>query len=101
MTDRQKHFNVLKNNTSIQAIQETNLPFVGVIGFLLHYFQDSPTSIGAIVWVSIDSNGLFQGPHVILPMYIHSTIQATAPIAYYSCYHCHLQTISKKTLFMY
>jgi hypothetical protein len=58
MTDHQNHFKVLLNST--QAIQETNLPFVGVIGFLLHYFQDSPTSIGAVVWVSIDSNGLFK-----------------------------------------
>jgi hypothetical protein len=61
MTDHQKHFKVLlKTNTTTEAIQETNLPFVGVIGFLLHYFQDSPTSIGAVVWVSVDSNGLFQ-----------------------------------------
>jgi hypothetical protein len=49
---------LLKNNTS--GIHKIPLPFVGVIGFLLHHLQDSPTSVGAVVRVAIDSNGLFQ-----------------------------------------
>lgn len=54
------------------------IPFVGVIGFLLHHIQNSPTSIGTVIWVAIDGNGLLQGPHIILPMHIHSVKEATA-----------------------
>lgn len=68
------HFNVLLKN--ISGIHKTPLPFVGVIGFLLHHLQDSPTSIGAVVWVAEDGNGLFQGPHIIFPVHIHSRIEA-------------------------
>jgi hypothetical protein len=54
-----KHFYVLfKNSTS--GNHKLPLPFVGVIGFLLHHLQDSPTCIGAVVRVAIDGNGLFQ-----------------------------------------
>jgi hypothetical protein len=59
------------------------IPFVGVIGFLLHHLQDSPASIGTVIWIAIDSNGLLQGPHVILPMHIHSVTEATVSATSY------------------
>jgi len=59
------------------------IPFVGVIGFLLHHLQNSPTSIGTVIWVAIDGNGLLQGPHIILPMHIHSVKEATVSATSY------------------
>jgi len=59
------------------------IPFVGVIGFLLHHIQNSPTSIGTVIWIAIDGNGLLQGPHIILPMHIHSAKEATVSASSY------------------
>lgn len=35
-----------------------DVPFVGVVSFLLHHFEDAPAGVGAVLGRSIDGDGL-------------------------------------------
>jgi hypothetical protein len=50
-----------------------DLPLVGVIGFLLHHFQNTTAGVGAVLRIAVNGNGFFQGADILLPMNIHPT----------------------------
>ena len=51
-----------------------DLPFVSVISFLLHHFQNTTASISAVLRIAVNGNGFFQWADILLPMNVHPTL---------------------------
>lgn len=45
-------------------------PFVGVVGLLLHDFEDLPACVGAILRVAVDGDGLLERANVVLAVHV-------------------------------
>lgn len=47
-------------------------PFVGAVGLLLHHLEDAPAGVGAVLGVSVDGDGFFDGADIVLAVHIHT-----------------------------
>ena len=50
-------------------------PFIGVVGLLLHHFQDPAAGIGAVLRIPVHRDGLLQRSHILLPVHVHPAKQ--------------------------
>lgn len=71
-----KHISLEKqssiSNFNHQSQLKGCIPFIRVVSFLLHHFQNFLARIGTIFRVAIDGDGFFQRSDVIFSMHVHS-----------------------------